>query len=224
MKFPDVTICLSMTADFRGMGSRMRAKSPSKRREILDVASEVFMEMGFDQASMSEIASRVGGSKATLYNYFSSKEELFAEFIRAGAAEHFSQAFEQLSLDDDLHVVLERFGKQYVRIITQPSIAKGRRLVQASAGNNKIGHLYYENGPRTGWTLVARLLEQAMSQGMLEHGDPWIAALHLKGLLEAEFFEQIMLALEIEIDPERIGPSVQRAVAVFLRGYSSTLS
>lgn len=59
----------------------MRTKSDEKRQAILDVAAEVFREAGFERASMSEICTRVGGSKATLYNYFPSKEELFFEVM-----------------------------------------------------------------------------------------------------------------------------------------------
>ena len=40
------------------------------------------MAEGYGATSMSTIAARVGGSKATLYHYFKSKEELFDAFVR----------------------------------------------------------------------------------------------------------------------------------------------
>lgn len=55
----------------------MRVKSEAKRQAILAVARESFTRHGFETTSMSAIASEVGGSKATLYNHFSSKEALF---------------------------------------------------------------------------------------------------------------------------------------------------
>jgi AcrR family transcriptional regulator len=48
----------------------------SKRRQILDGARKVFMDLGFDGASMNEIARAAGVSKGTLYLYYPSKEEL----------------------------------------------------------------------------------------------------------------------------------------------------
>src|SRR5471030_1490574 len=57
------------------------SRSDARRRAILDVASEVFLAQGFAATSMSEIAVRLGGSKGTLYNYFRSKEELFAAIM-----------------------------------------------------------------------------------------------------------------------------------------------
>jgi len=59
----------------------VRKKTETKRQAILDVAADLFRESGFERASMSELCLRVGGSKATLYNYFSSKEEVFAEVL-----------------------------------------------------------------------------------------------------------------------------------------------
>ena len=57
------------------------SRSDARRRAILDVASEVFLAQGYAAASMSEIATRLGGSKGTLYNYFRSKEELIGALI-----------------------------------------------------------------------------------------------------------------------------------------------
>ena len=55
----------------------MRVRTEEKRDTIVQAASEVFLELGFEGASMSQIAARVGGSKRTLYGYFGSKEDLF---------------------------------------------------------------------------------------------------------------------------------------------------
>ena len=49
------------------------ADDSSKRRQILDGARKVFMDLGFDGASMGEIARAAGVSKGTLYVYFDDK-------------------------------------------------------------------------------------------------------------------------------------------------------
>ncbi len=53
-----------------------------KRAEILDAASQVFSEEGYDAASMDRIADRAGASKRTVYNHFDSKEVLLTEVAR----------------------------------------------------------------------------------------------------------------------------------------------
>lgn len=50
--------------------------------KIISVAKEVFLEKGFDGASMSDIASRVGINRPTLHYYYRTKEKMFqAVFI-----------------------------------------------------------------------------------------------------------------------------------------------
>ena len=55
----------------------MRVRTEDRRQAIIDVALQVFREVGFERASMALISRRLGGSKGTLYGYFRSKEELF---------------------------------------------------------------------------------------------------------------------------------------------------
>src|SRR5258705_3636432 len=49
----------------------------SKRRQILDGARKVFLDLGFDGASMGEIARSAGVSKGTLYVHFADNNRLF---------------------------------------------------------------------------------------------------------------------------------------------------
>ena len=60
-------------------------KSDSKRQAILDTAYRLFRAQGFDRTSVSEITAGVGGSKATIYSHFPSKEQLFVECMTAAA-------------------------------------------------------------------------------------------------------------------------------------------
>jgi AcrR family transcriptional regulator len=54
---------------------------------MLDAAGRAFAEHGFHRASMDEIAAAAGISKPMLYNYFGSKEGLYAAYIeRSGQA------------------------------------------------------------------------------------------------------------------------------------------
>ena len=65
----------------------------SKRRQILDGARKVFMDLGFDGASMGEIARSAGVSKGTLYVYFADKNRLFEAIVEEEALEQGKVAF-----------------------------------------------------------------------------------------------------------------------------------
>ena len=63
----------------------MALRGDKLREHILWIAKEVFLEMGFERASMDEVARRAATSKRTLYAYFESKDKLFLaiiEFVR----------------------------------------------------------------------------------------------------------------------------------------------
>jgi AcrR family transcriptional regulator len=63
--------------------------APERRRELLDAASEVFGRRGYHGASLDEIASAAGVSKALIYEHFASKRELHAELVEQHAGEIF---------------------------------------------------------------------------------------------------------------------------------------
>lgn len=62
---------------------RWRRRPAERPDEILDAAFEVFSEAGLAGARVDDIAAKAGVSKGTLYLYFSGKEELFREAVRA---------------------------------------------------------------------------------------------------------------------------------------------
>nr|WP_079124409.1 TetR/AcrR family transcriptional regulator [Streptomyces sp. NBRC 110611] len=54
---------------------------------LLDAASELFAERGYERATVRDIASRAGANQALLFRYFGSKKALFGEVMARGAQE-----------------------------------------------------------------------------------------------------------------------------------------
>jgi AcrR family transcriptional regulator len=72
--------------------------APDTREQILDVALELFVDNGYDNTSLREIAERMGFSKAALYYHFPSKDDiLMALHLRVHALGQ--EGFEQLDAD-----------------------------------------------------------------------------------------------------------------------------
>jgi AcrR family transcriptional regulator len=72
---------------------------PDTREQILDVALELFVEHGYDNTSLREIAERMGFSKAALYYHFPSKDAiLMALHMRVHALGH--DSFDRLEIDE----------------------------------------------------------------------------------------------------------------------------
>lgn len=197
----------------------MRVKSETKRQTILDVATKAFIELGFNNTSMSEIASRVGGSKSTLYNYFSSKEEIFSAVMETSAKREIADAFESLDFKQDIEITLNKFGRQYLASIMRGNILAIWRMAVSESERSDIGQRFYTQGPQRGWKLVSDYLDRKIEEGVLRKSDSGVCAMHLKGLIEAELYLSVVLGVEAAPDSKKIEEVTARAVTVFLLAY-----
>jgi AcrR family transcriptional regulator len=198
----------------------MRAKSEIRRLAILETATQVFQETGFERTTMSAICERLGYSKATLYNYFSSKEELFSAVVFDATEEEFQATLQALDATlQDITEALEKFGRGLLTLLYSPQVQAVRRLVVAEAGRSDLGKKCYALGPVRNEAAIAAYLQQAMDAGKLRQADARVAALHLRGLLEAEWLEPFLFHVLDEPSARAIRATVQRAVAVFMAAY-----
>jgi AcrR family transcriptional regulator len=198
----------------------VKTKTEAKRQEILQAAAEVFREVGFERASMSEIRARVGGSKATLYNYFPSKEKLFFEVMYQATERGLVEITGTLDPEaQDVRQELLRFGQTLLPVLYSPGAIALRRLAIAESGQSEIGKVVFEGATLPMERHVAEFLRRAMKRGMLRSADAKIAAMHLFSLLEAEVLQRVLLGVEVSLKPDALRAAVRRAVEVFLSGY-----
>lgn len=189
----------------------------------MQAAATVFLEFGYEAASMAEIAARAGGSKATLYSYFPSKEELFRVVMKTQVEERMMRAFASLAPCDDLERTLRRFGEHYLGVILSQDLLIMRSIVMGEGPRSSMGRLFFQSGPAEGWGQLARFLEGEMAAGRIRRARPWRAALHLINLLEADFLELFITGAMTQPGSRQIMESVEAAVQVYLRGYQADL-
>ncbi|MBV9724379.1 MAG: TetR/AcrR family transcriptional regulator [Gammaproteobacteria bacterium] len=198
----------------------MKTKTEEKRQAIVRAAAEVFREVGFERASMSEIRARVGGSKATLYNYFPSKEKLFFEVMYQATERGLVEITATLDPEaQDVRQELLRFGQTLLPVLYSPGAIALRRLAIAESGQSEIGKVVFEGATLPMERHVAEFLRRAMKRGSLRSADAKIAAMHLLSLLESELLQRVLLGVEVSLKPEALRAAVRRAVEVLLSGY-----
>jgi AcrR family transcriptional regulator len=195
----------------------MRIRTEGRRQAILAAARELFCEVGFERTSMAQISARAGGSKATLYSYFPSKEELFAEAM-VGAM--MAQA-EQLNAlldpsDPDLRRVLSNFGFAFMEMMESSQCRDTIRTVIAVSGEGDLGPKLFEMGPKHGWMKAGEYIASLMGRGLLRQADPMVAALHLKGLFEVAVLVPRLFGAPPQIERD---VAVREGVDAFLRAY-----
>lgn len=200
-------------------------KKDTKRQAILDTAYRLFRTQGYDRTSVSQITAEVGGSKATIYSHFPSKEELFVESMMAAAKEFISviaaQAAAQLDASGtDPGPVLRDYGIRFLSFVSSRDMVDARRLLIAEASRSGIGKLFHAKLMALR-SHVAAFLAQMMALGALRPDDAGLAADHLRALLEAQIVEPLLLQARNDApDENEIKLAVDRAVAAFLRAYT----
>src|SRR5271163_682163 len=199
------------------------SKSDSKRQAILESAYRLFRAHGFDGTSMTDITTQVGGSKATLYSHFPSKEELFVECMMAALENYMSDTLKHLDASrSDPQAALRNFGASVLNFICSAEQVEVRRLMIAEASRSGTGKLFFDKLTALR-SQIASFLDAYMESGMLRRDDPDLAADHLGALLEAEVLEPLLLhAREAAPDEEETAAVSWRAGAAFLRAYAPT--
>ena len=198
----------------------MRTKKEEKRQAILEIAALAFQELGFERTSMSEIRARVGGSKETLYNYFSSKEELFFAVMDLSLEAEFEAAHQAINATtDDIEDSLCHFGESLLSFLYSPEIQAFRHLAISESRRTDLGRVMYEDGFLRSMKLISEYLSVQMSLGRLRQADPDVATLHLNSLLQSEFSERFLLRVLGEVSPEEIKTATDRAINVFMAAY-----
>lgn len=158
-------------------------ESLAQREKVLAVALEEFLEQGFDSASLEAIAQKTGINRVTIYRQYGSKEGLFraamesrAAFIESDlrAATGQNKAPEEVLLE-----IIERIYEDFIRpeilAIIRLSVTVAPRLPDVCA-------TLWERESRTVLAPVAEYLHRLKSEGVLDLGDPELAAYHLANM------------------------------------------
>ncbi|MDQ2186041.1 TetR/AcrR family transcriptional regulator [Alcaligenaceae bacterium A4P071] len=201
----------------------MRVRSEARRAAIVEEAAALFLETGYERASVNELARRCGGSKATLYGYFASKEELFIAVVRSFATDHLSAAIRVIATeaahDAPIGTLLMRFAECLLQVVTDDARAIDvYRMVMAEAGRSDVGELFHRSGPSECIAALAEALSNAMQRGELAPFDPCIRARQFTNLTTAEVEIRLYQRHPEPVTVAEIQAMAERAVTMFLGG------
>jgi AcrR family transcriptional regulator len=191
----------------------------SKRRQILDGARKVFMDMGFDGASMGEIARSAGVSKGTLYVYFADKNRLFEAIVEEEALEQGKAAFNFDSTRDVTTTLLD-FGQAYIQLLCRPRGGSALRTVMAIAERMpEVGRRFYTNVIALTIARLAAYLKLRVESDGLAIEDCELAAAQFMQLCQASLFLPFVFQVAPAPSAERIAEVVESATRMFLAAY-----
>ncbi len=192
----------------------------AKRRQILDGARKVFMDLGFDGASMGEIARAAGVSKGTLYVYFADKCALFEAIIEQEVTQQRHVVF-NFDPASDASTTLSEFGEAYIAMVCRPGGGSAIRTVMAIAERMPdVGQRYYERALEATINRLAAYLKARVKLGELAIDDCQLAAAQFPLMCQASLFLPFIFQAAPAPSRERIREVVASAVRMFLAAYA----
>jgi TetR/AcrR family transcriptional regulator, mexJK operon transcriptional repressor len=194
-----------------------------KRRDLfLDAAMEVFVERGFEAASLQEIVARAGGSLATLYRLFGNKEGLFQAVIERKAHSVFGALDVPRNLDREPAEVLREIGSQLLDLILSPeAIGVHRLIISEAAKNPQLRETFMALGPRRVYEFLADYFSAQTKAGRLAVGDPSLATVQFLEMIKGDYYMRRLLGEEVRLSAKERRRVVDHAVGIFLQGVSS---
>ena len=192
----------------------LRPQAQRKRQSLLDAATRMFLELGYEAASINDLIARVGGSKSSVYAHFGSKEALFAAIIDATLSEVLAPLTDLDLRERPLAEGLEFLALKTLEALTSERGVGVQRLVFAEALREPaIGRLYWEHGPARGIEGLSRYLRLRAARGDAVVPDPQPAAEYFWGML----LHRIMLERYCGVS----GPPTRAQMAALARRVSA---
>jgi TetR/AcrR family transcriptional regulator, mexJK operon transcriptional repressor len=198
-------------------GEGRRGRSAEKRRVMLEAARALFVQEGYELASVDAIAARAGVSKRTVYDHFGDKEAVFAAVLEEVGEK--LTATVQVALDreasatGDLQARLLDFARYFVsEAIPSSDYVHYRRLSvrRGSWGRDR------ESAISVGLELFVRRVEEWAEAGVVNTDKPRRAAQHFVALTFQLAFEALERTETVSGEVDEI---LVDGVNVFVRAY-----
>lgn len=156
-----------MSIDVDRNSARWRRRKDARPQELLDAAFAVFVEKGFADARLDDIATKAGVSKGTLYLYFDSKEAVFKDMITRVAdaklelVSHLVEAHQ-----GSFAALLRHLAQMMASQISQPPLLHFPRLIIGESRRfPELAAFYFETAINRARKILMRIIERGQAAG-----------------------------------------------------------
>lgn len=205
----------------------VESRAEVKRGQILSGARRVFLREGFAAASMDVISGEAKVSKRTLYAYYPSKEDLFADVLRGLTVENprtrvlgFVQSIDPESAGE-LHETLVGLANKLMSTIMSPEyLALLRTIIADSHRFPQLGELFRSTVPQVGIKAGSDMIRRAQENGVAVQGDPEVMMRMFIGPLITYALTDGLLRPEGEPEPPAT-EKIEEIVGLYMKAISN---
>jgi AcrR family transcriptional regulator len=187
------------------------------RQAILDAASVLFVEQGYQSFSLRQVAERIGYSPGTIYLYFKDKDDILITIMNEGIA-RFSQTLMEAGTVPDIRQRLGVIGRAYVNFGLHNPAHYQLMFVQRTDYLERTGN----ESPQVLFQILAlwqAVIEEAMKAGILRLGDPISTSDTLFAMLHGVVCVAILMP---RFDEKRINEMIDTTLEMLTNGLHRT--
>jgi AcrR family transcriptional regulator len=195
-------------------------KKAATWRKILGAAREIFLEVGFAQACLEQVAARAGVAKGTVYRHVESKAELYVAVLSQELRSFDAEMAQIVSGCETSSEMIEALGEWYVDAFTKP----GFHLVHWALDNQDlIGEVpqdaiaSVQAHTRARLLRLEAILRQGIERGEFVDCDSWLIANLLWKMVDA-FVEFAASPARRELANRSVPQAFREGVQLILRG------
>ena len=205
------------------MAVAVKATRGEKRRaRLLQAARQVFLERGFEGATLDQVIAVSGGSRATLYEQFGDKEGLFAAIVGEICDDIQLPLAGGLGSDPDPGTVLQAFALRFMtRLMDAESLALYRLVIAESRRLPGLGERVFAAGPERSARALADYLRLQSRAGKMRVRDPDLSVRVFLEMIKSDLHTRALFRAGPLPTARDIEATVRTAVGIFLRGVSA---
>jgi AcrR family transcriptional regulator len=202
---------------------RRPSRGEVRRRAILDAASVVFLEKGYEKASLSEILTLSGGSRATIYQLFGNKDGLLEAMLLECCQAVLAPLAAEAVYSRPPEEVLRDMAVRSVDVLLSPANLALTRVVMAEG--RKFPHLtrvFHEQGFVEGNRVLAAYLTEISRNGTYHIPDPERYARIFFSMAWGDAMFRLAADMPEPPTREEVLGDVETAVRIFLDGIQAS--
>ncbi len=192
----------------------------AKRAAILAVGRDLFLSQGFTHTAMADIAAKADISTATLYKYFTSKEELFAAVVKA-AGQSASSYDDILAGDPDAAEALRRAARIYLAAQFEGRLNDLFRIVLAEArAAPSLAKEIFDVVTTGRYESFKAILDVLVQRGRLVPHDTMESSIFASGMIKELFVWPALFKADYRL-PINTDRQIASIIEVFLARYGA---
>ncbi|MBC8991073.1 TetR/AcrR family transcriptional regulator [Micromonospora chalcea] len=193
-----------------------------KRALIVQAATELFLELGYDRASLARVAAGAGVSKATLFKQFPTKAALFDAIVIDSWARN---EVADVPPAGDLTAGLTVLGRHYATLLNRPEMTDLFRIVIAELPRfPELARAHFAQGKLPYFESVRIYLSAEHDAGAADVADPEMAATHFLGMISNYLLWPRLVLPDWTVTPDRTTAVVDEAVRTMVARYGRPAS